>query len=65
LVTAAQIHLGPVETPERPGPTDKTGGSEPHRSNGYSAEEMLAELAAAGVDRAVIHPPGWDGDDNT
>lgn len=28
----------------------------------YSADRMLAEMAAAGVDAALIHPPGWDPD---
>jgi len=36
----------------------------PHRPNGFGAEEMLGEMAAAGVDRAVIVPPTWAGDSN-
>jgi predicted TIM-barrel fold metal-dependent hydrolase len=30
----------------------------------YSAEEMLAEMDAIGVDRAVVVPPVWAGDEN-
>jgi predicted TIM-barrel fold metal-dependent hydrolase len=30
----------------------------------YSATELLAEMAAAGVDGAVLHPPGWDPSSN-
>src|SRR5690348_2546131 len=26
----------------------------------YSAEELIAEMDEAGVDAAVLHPPGWD-----
>src|SRR5260370_4650898 len=26
----------------------------------YSAEDCLKEMDAAGVDAALIHPPGWD-----
>ena len=36
----------------------------PHRPYGFSGDEMLAEMDAAGVDRAVIVPPHWVGDDN-
>lgn len=38
----------------------------PHRQvSSFSAEEMLAEMDAAGVDAAVIHPPlGWDPNSN-
>ena len=34
------------------------------KPNGYSAEEMLAEMDAAGVDRAVIVPPTYVGEGN-
>ena len=34
---------------------------EPHRQvESYSVDELLADMAAAGVDGAVLHPPGWD-----
>ncbi len=34
---------------------------EPHRQvESYGVDELLAEMAAAGVDGAVLHPPGWD-----
>jgi predicted TIM-barrel fold metal-dependent hydrolase len=26
----------------------------------FSADELLAEMKAAGVDGAILHPPGWD-----
>ncbi len=32
---------------------------EPHRPNGFTVAELLAEMDAIGVDRAVICPPGW------
>ena len=35
-----------------------------HRQQPYSAEEALADMAAAGVDAAVIQPPAWDPDAN-
>ncbi len=62
LVTDAQVHLWEPETPERPWP--KPQARPPHRPNGFSVDEMLAEMASAGVDRAVIVPPTWAGDSN-
>src|SRR5262245_4647424 len=32
----------------------------PHRSQPYLLEEALADMAAAGVDGAILHPPSWD-----
>jgi predicted TIM-barrel fold metal-dependent hydrolase len=29
----------------------------------YSAEDCLTEMDEAGVDAAVLYPPGWDSDD--
>jgi predicted TIM-barrel fold metal-dependent hydrolase len=62
LVTDAQVHLWESERPERPWP--KPQARPPHRPNGFSAEEMLAEMDTAGVDRAIIVPPTWAGDSN-
>jgi len=36
----------------------------PHRATPYLADEALRDMAAAGVDRAVLHPPSWDADSN-
>src|SRR5258706_11834371 len=42
------------------------GGQAPphHRQTPYLAEEAVADMAAAGVDAAINHPPGWDADSN-
>ena len=32
----------------------------PHRTSPYLADEALADMDAAGVTGAVIHPPSWD-----
>ena len=61
-VTDVQVHLWEPERPDRPWP--KPQQRPPHRPNGFSAEEMLNEMDAAGVDRAVIVPPTWAGDSN-
>jgi predicted TIM-barrel fold metal-dependent hydrolase len=62
LVTDAQVHLWEIERPDRPWPKD--GRSTPHRPNGFTAEQMLAEMDPIGVDRAVIVPPSWIGETN-
>jgi predicted TIM-barrel fold metal-dependent hydrolase len=62
LVTDAQIHLWEIERPDRPWPKD--GRSTPHLPNGFTAEQMLAEMDPIGVDRAVIVPPSWIGETN-
>jgi predicted TIM-barrel fold metal-dependent hydrolase len=61
LVTDAQIHLWEAESPDRPW---RKLERPPHRSGGFYAEEMLEEMDRAGVDRAVIVPPTWAGEDN-
>jgi predicted TIM-barrel fold metal-dependent hydrolase len=62
LVTDAQIHLWDIDRPERPWPKDAR--SKPHRPGAFLAPDMLAEMDAAGVDRAVIVPPSWAGESN-
>src|SRR5438045_39523 len=50
LIVDAQVHIWGSGTP--------TGA---HRQTSvFSADELLKEMDAAGVDAAVIHPPGWD-----
>lgn len=61
LVTDAQVHLWELERPDKPWRKLKRP---PHRAGGFSAEEMLNEMDAAGVDRAVIVPPTWAGENN-
>jgi predicted TIM-barrel fold metal-dependent hydrolase len=60
-ITDAQIHVWAGDTAERPWPHEH---SEPHRGLPLSAREVIAELDRAGVDRAVLVPPSWEGDRN-
>jgi predicted TIM-barrel fold metal-dependent hydrolase len=62
IVTDVQVHLWEAESPDKPWP--KPQARPPHKPNGFGADEMLAEMKAAGVDRAVIVPPTWSGDSN-
>jgi predicted TIM-barrel fold metal-dependent hydrolase len=62
LVTDAQIHVWEVDRPDRPWPQPPR--NEPQRPDGYSAEQAVADMDEAGVDRAVIVPPTWIGENN-
>src|SRR6195952_1472331 len=59
-VVDAQVHIWAPSTPERPWPARP----EPHRPVPITAESLLGEMKAAGVDRAVLVPPSWEGERN-
>jgi predicted TIM-barrel fold metal-dependent hydrolase len=62
LTTDAQIHVWEVDRPDRPWPREQRGT--PQLPNGFSAEQAIAAMDAAGVDRAVLVPPSWIGENN-
>lgn len=55
MIVDAQVHIwshGPPTTP-------------PHRQvEVFSVDELLVDMDTAGVDAAILHPPGWDPDGN-
>lgn len=57
----AQIHLWEPETPDRPWPS--YGRAYAH-GDALPAAEALERMDAAGVQRAVLVPPSWEGDRN-
>jgi len=59
-IVDSQVHIWGANTPDRPWP----GRAHPHRDTPVGHEEMLGWMDAAGVDRAVIVPPSWEGDRN-
>ncbi len=60
LITDAQVHIWAASTPERPWPARH----KPHRPEPLGKDELLKEMDAAGVGRAVIVPPSWEGERN-
>ena len=62
MIVDSQVHIWAANTPERPWPpiVDPTQ-SRPHKPQPITKDDMLREMAAAGVDRAVIAPPVWEG----
>lgn len=60
LITDAQVHIWRANSPERPW----RAGEKSHREAPLEADELLSEMNAAGVDRAVLVPPFLDGERN-
>ena len=60
LIVDAQVHIWGANTPERPWPARHKA----HRDVPIDKDELLREMNAAGVDRAVIVPPSWEGERN-
>jgi len=58
----AQVHVWGADTANRPWP--QGGTTKPHRAEPWSAEEMIEAMDRAGVTRAIIVPPGWEGERN-
>jgi predicted TIM-barrel fold metal-dependent hydrolase len=56
VVIDSQVHVWQAETPDRP-----WFSPEAHLPNPFGYENLLREMKAAGVDRAVLVPPGWEG----
>lgn len=56
LIADAQVHIWGPDTPERPWRT----GQKVHRETPFGAGELLREMDAAGVRRAVLVPPYWE-----
>lgn len=66
LIVDSQVHVWGRDTPERPWPTSGAEGRTAHaqRDEPWSHQEVLSHMDRAGVARAVIVPPSWEGDRN-
>ncbi|MDE3074196.1 MAG: amidohydrolase family protein [Chloroflexota bacterium] len=54
LIADAQVHIWNKVVP----------GGKPHRPEPFGADELLALMDGAGVDRVVLVPPSWNDDGN-
>lgn len=61
LIADSQVHIWGPNTPERPW---KTGPVKPHREVPLEADELARLMDEAGVNRAILVPPSWDGGRN-
>ena len=55
----AQVHVWKPETPDRPYIT--VDASKPHRPVPLGYENLIDEMDRAGVARAILVPPSWEG----
>lgn len=60
-IVDAQIHLWEADSADRPWPVNRAAGA---HGESMSAQEMLGMMDRAGVSRAIIVPPSWEGDRN-
>jgi L-fuconolactonase len=61
-ITDSQAHIWAVDSPSRPWPAD--GAARAQRPVPFEMSDLIEEMDVAGVDRAVIVPPSWEGDRN-
>jgi L-fuconolactonase len=58
MIVDAQVHVWAPQCPQRPW----TRPDEAHLSKPFGYEDLRIEMARAGIDRAILIPPGWEGD---
>jgi predicted TIM-barrel fold metal-dependent hydrolase len=61
VIVDSQVHVWGANTPERPWPA---GRAHAQRDTPVTAHEVLGWMDEAGVDRAILVPPSWEGDRN-
>jgi predicted TIM-barrel fold metal-dependent hydrolase len=60
LIADSQVHIWAASTPERPWPARHA----PHRPVPLGKDELLRAMDEAGVQRATLVPPTWEGERN-
>lgn len=56
VIIDSQVHVWKAETPDRPWISP-----EAHLPDPFGYQDLLREMKVAGVDRAILVPPGWEG----
>jgi L-fuconolactonase len=64
LIVDSQVHIWGADTPQRPWPAAGPGRATPQRAEPWSADEVIAEMNAAGVAATLLVPPTWEGERN-
>jgi predicted TIM-barrel fold metal-dependent hydrolase len=59
IIIDSQVHIWAPESAERP--YIREDASKPHRPVPLGYEDLLEEMSRAGVDRAILVPPSWEG----
>ena len=58
IITDSGLHIWRAETPDRPWQPGRTA----HLDTPIGYEDLSARMAAAGVHRAILIPPSWEGE---
>jgi predicted TIM-barrel fold metal-dependent hydrolase len=64
LIVDSQVHIWAGDSPDRPWPTGTKERAREHGAKPLSAEVLLEQMNAVGVDRAILVPPSFEGDRN-
>jgi predicted TIM-barrel fold metal-dependent hydrolase len=66
MIIDSQIHIWAAPSRSRPWPQAGAGGrtAEPHRVPPFTAQDVIKAMDRAGVDRAILIPPSWEGERN-
>ncbi len=62
LIVDSQLHIWAAESADRPWPPGRSGDAQ--KPYPVLKETLLLQMDLAGVDRAVLVPPSWEGDRN-
>ncbi len=62
VIVDSQVHIWGADSPDRPWPPGTAARA--HRPVALGAAGLLGEMAEAGVDRAILVPPSYEGDRN-
>src|SRR5689334_19611720 len=62
LIVDAQVHIWGADRPDRPWPAGRAAQAQ--KPYPVTKEVVLAAADEAGVNRAVLIPPSWEGDYN-
>ena len=61
-IVDSQVHIWGADTPDRPWPPGRANAAQ--KPYPVTKDMLLAEMDGAGVHRAILVPPSWEGDRN-
>jgi predicted TIM-barrel fold metal-dependent hydrolase len=61
MIVDSQVHVWASDTPQRPWPPGRAAHA---HGPSLGVDELRGRMAQAGVDRAILVPPSWEGDRN-
>src|SRR5579864_8876115 len=59
MIIDAQVHIWAADRPSRRWVAGATTST--HRPGPFTAQDLIREMAGAGVSRAILVPPSWEG----